>query len=92
MSQVHESTQHPVQPLLSRLQRWRRRNQAIRELRGMARWRLADLGISRDQIPAFVDSLLNKQTRPGEQASPSEVQATRTAWMPGPWADGLTGS
>lgn len=93
MSQVRESTQHPTAyPLFGRLSHWRRRNQAIRELRRMARWRLSDLGISRDQIPAFVDSLLSQQVNPEDRAAPSEVQATRTGWMPGPWADGLAGS
>lgn len=72
------------------LERWRRRNRAIREMRAMAGWRLADLGISRDQIPAFVDALLERQTQGEPGTAPSEVQATRTRWMPGPWADGFT--
>ncbi len=76
---------------LDSLRRWRRRNQAIRELRAMAGWRLADLGLSHDQIPAFVDALLEKQTRPMAQIAPTEVQPTRTQWMLGPWADGLAG-
>lgn len=77
---------------LSALVRWRRRNQAIRELRSMARWRLADLGLSRDQIPAFVDALLDKQSGSASEVTPTEVQATRTGWMAGPWADGFAES
>ncbi len=76
---------------LNSLKRWRCRNRAIRELRTMARWRLADLGLSRDQIPAFVDALLERQADSAAQIAPTEVQATRTQWMPGPWADDLAG-
>ena len=76
---------------LNALKHWRRRNQAIRELRAMDRWRLADLGPSRDQIPAFVDALLETQTDSEAHIAPTEVRATRTQWMPGPWADGLAG-
>lgn len=74
------------------LRRWRCRNRAIREMRSMAGWRLADLGLSRDQIPDFVDAMLEKQAHGECRIAPSEVQATRTRWMPGPWADGLAGS
>jgi uncharacterized protein YjiS (DUF1127 family) len=81
----------PAHRALDSLKRWRRRNQAIRELRTMARWRLADLGISADQIPAFVDALLEKQEHGDSRVAPTEVQATRTQWMLGPWADGLAG-
>ncbi len=76
---------------LDSLKRWRRRNRAIRELRAMERWRLADLGLSGDQIPAFVDAMLEKQGHSGTRIAPTEVQATRTLWMPGPWADGFAG-
>ena len=74
---------------LDSVKRWRCRNRAIRELRAMAQWRLADLGISREQIPAFVDALLDRNIQRGAQIAPTEVQATRTRWMPGPWADGI---
>jgi hypothetical protein len=77
--------------VLASLKRWRRRNRAIRELRTMDRWRLADLGLSRDQIPALVDAMLEKQNHSGARIAPTEVQATRTGWMLGPWADGLAG-
>jgi len=82
------STAHQA---LDPLKRWRRRNQAIRELRAMDRWRLADLGLSGDQIPAFVDAMLARQDHSGARIAPTEVQATRTGWMLGPWADGLAG-
>ena len=81
----------PAHRALDPLKRWRRRSQAIRELRTMARWRLADLGISADQIPAFVDALLDRQEHGDPRVAPTEVQATRTQWMLGPWADGLAG-
>lgn len=80
-----------AQRALDSLKRWRRRNQAIRELRAMPGWRLADLGLSREQIPAFVDALLEKQTRSEAQLAPTEVHSSRTQWMLGPWADGLAG-
>jgi uncharacterized protein YjiS (DUF1127 family) len=80
-----------VRQALDSLKRWRRRNQAIGELRRMARWRLADLGISADQIPAFVDALLARQAGPDAGVAPTEIQATRTRWMLGPWADGIAG-
>ena len=76
---------------LDSLKRWRRRNQAVRELRAMGAWRLADLGLSVDQIPAFVDAMLEKQTQSEGLIAPTEVQSTRTQWMLGPWADGLAG-
>ena len=76
---------------LDSIKRWRRRNGAIRELRAMDRWRLADLGLSADQIPAFVDAMLTKQDHCGIRIAPTEVQATRAGWMLGPWADGLAG-
>lgn len=92
MSQLPESeSRSSAHQALGSLKRWRRRSQAIRELRAMARWRLADLGISADQIPAFVDALLERQTGPEDRVAPSEVQATRTGWLPGPWADGVAG-
>ncbi len=84
-------TRSSAHQVLDSLKRWRRRNRAIRELRTMDRWRLADLGLSRDQIPAFVDAMLEKQDHPGARIAPTEVQATRTGWMLGPWADGLAG-
>ncbi len=74
---------------LDSLRRWRHRSRAICELRAMGRWRLADLGLSRDQIPAFVDALLERQANSEAQIAPTEVQATRTQWLLGPWADGL---
>ncbi len=76
---------------LDSIRRWRHRNRAIRELRAMDRWRLADLGLSRDQIPTFVDAMLERQAHPEARIAPTEVQATRTRWMPGPWADGFAG-
>ena len=76
---------------LDSLKRWRRRSQAVRELRAMPGWRLADLGLCREQIPAFVDALLENETRSKTQLAPTEVQSTRTQWMLGPWADGLAG-
>ena len=85
------ATRSPAHRALDSLKRWRRRSQAIRELRTMARWRLADLGISVDQIPAFVDALLDRQEHGDSRVAPTEVQATRTQWMLGPWADGLAG-
>ncbi len=84
-------TRSAAQRALDSLKRWRRRRLAIRELRTMARWRLADLGVSADQIPAFVDALLDKQEHGTARIAPTEVQATRTQWMLGPWADGLAG-
>jgi uncharacterized protein YjiS (DUF1127 family) len=90
MSQLSASgPRSRVQRALDSLNRWRRRNQAIRELRTIARWRLADLGISADQIPAFVDALLERKANPENRVAPSEVQAGRTGWMLGPWADGV---
>lgn len=92
MSQAAALNNRPAaHQVLDTLKRWRRRNQAIRELRSMPRWRLADLGISRDQIPAFVDGLLSRQAETGSAAVPTELQSTRAAWMPGPWADGVGG-
>ena len=92
MSQLSGSeTRSLAHQALNSLKRWRRRNRAIRELRAMDRWRLADLGLSRDQIPAFVDALLERQANSEAQIAPTEVQPTRTQWMPGPWADGLAG-
>jgi uncharacterized protein YjiS (DUF1127 family) len=85
------ATRSAAHRALDSLKRWRRRNRAIRELRSMARWRLADLGISADQIPAFVDALLESQEHRETRVAPTEVQATRTQWMLGPWADGLAG-
>jgi len=101
-------TRSGAQRALDSLKRWRRRRLAIQELRTMARWRLADLGVSADQIPAFVDALLDKgvsadqipafvdalldkQEHGTARIAPTEVQATRTQWMLGPWADGLAG-
>ncbi len=84
-------TRSSAHQVLDSLKRWRRRNRAIRELRTMDRWRLADLGLSRDQIPAFVDAMLEKRDHSGAHIAPTEVQATRTGWMLGPWADGLAG-
>jgi uncharacterized protein YjiS (DUF1127 family) len=84
-------TRSSAHQVLASLKRWRRRNRAIRELRTMDRWRLADLGLSRDQIPALVDAMLEKQNHSGARIAPTEVQATRTGWMLGPWADGLAG-
>ncbi len=85
-------TRSSAHQALDSIKRWRRRNRAIRELRAMGRWRLADLGLSGDQIPAFVDAMLERQAYSGARIAPTEVQTTRTLWMPGPWADGLTGS
>ena len=85
------ATRSPAHLALDSLKRWRRRSQAIRELRTMARWRLADLGISADQIPAFVDALLDRQEHCNSGIAPTEVQATRTQWMLGAWADRLAG-
>jgi len=76
---------------LDSLKRWRCRNRTIRELRAMDRWRLAHMGLSGDQIPAFVDAMLERQEHSGTRIAPTEVQATRTRWMLGPWADGLAG-
>jgi hypothetical protein len=73
------------------LKRWRRRNLAIRELRATVPWRLADLGLSGDQILALVDAMLARQVDSGAQIAPTEVQATRTRWMLAPWANGLAG-
>ncbi len=84
-------TRSSGQQALDSIKRWRRRNRAIRELRAMDRWRLADLGLSRDQIPALVDAMLAKRDHSGARIVPTEVQATRTGWMLGPWADGLAG-
>ncbi len=84
-------TRSSAHQALDSIKRWRRRNRAIRELRAMDRWRLADLGLSADQIPAFVDAMLAKQDHSGTGIAPTEVQATRTGWMLGPWADGLAG-
>ena len=77
--------------VLDSLKRWRCRNRAIRELRAMDRWRLPDMELSGDQIPAFVDAMLERQAHSGARIAPTEVQATRTRWMLGPWADGLSG-
>ena len=82
------STAHQV---LDSLKRWRRGNLAIRELRAMDPWRLADLGLSGDQIPAIVDAMLARQADSRARIAPTEVQATGTRWMLGPWADGLAG-
>lgn len=76
---------------LDSLRRWRHRNRAIHELRAMDRWRLADLGLSRDQIPSFVDAMLEGQGHSEARIAPTEVQATRAHWMLGPWADGFAG-
>jgi len=84
-------TRSSAHQALDSLKHWRRRNCAIRELRAMDRWRLADLGLSADQIPTFVDAMLAKQDHPGARIAPTEVQATRTGWTLGPWADGLAG-
>ncbi len=84
-------TQSLAHQALDSIKRWRRRNRAIRELRAMDRWRLADLGLSGDQIPAFVDAMLETQVDSGARIAPTEVQATRTLWMPGPWADDFAG-
>jgi len=49
------------------------------------------LGISADQISAFVDALLEKQEHGTARIAPTEVQATHTQWMLGPWAEELAG-
>ena len=77
--------------ILQKLNRWRRRNQAIRELRRMACWRLADFGLTRDQIPAFVDALLQKTIASEPQPTPSEVQSARLQAMNGTLAEGFAG-
>ena len=77
--------------VLQKLGRWRRRNQAIRELRAMPGWRLADLGLTRGQIPAFVDALLQKTVTSDPQPTPSEVQSGRLQVLQGTLADGLAG-
>jgi hypothetical protein len=51
----------------------------------------SDLGIYVDQIPAFVDALLEKQEHGTSRIAPTEVQATHTQWMLGPWTEELTG-
>ncbi len=84
-------TRSSARQALDSIKRWRRRNRAIRELRAMDRWRLADLGLSGDQIPAFVDAMLERQVPSEPRIAPTEVQATRTLWMPGPWGDGFAG-
>jgi uncharacterized protein YjiS (DUF1127 family) len=84
-------TRSSAHQALDSIKRWRRRNRAIRELRAMDRWRLADLGLFTGQIPALVDAMLERQDHSGARVAPTEVQATRTRWMLGPWADGLAG-
>lgn len=67
------------------------RSAAIRELRAMPSYRLSDLGISRAQIPEFVDALLHRHSPARESVAPSEVRASFIETMLGPWADGVTG-
>ena len=77
--------------VLQRLARWRRRNRAIRELRAMPSWRLADFGLARAQIPAFVDALLQKSVSSDPGPTPSEVQNARLQAMPGALVEGFAG-
>jgi uncharacterized protein YjiS (DUF1127 family) len=90
MSQLPTAaTRSAAQRALDSLKRGQRRSLAIRELRAMARWRLSDLGISADQIPAFVDALLERQEHGTARIAPTKVQATHTQWLLGPWAEEL---
>ena len=77
--------------LLHKLGLWRRRNQAIRELRAMPGWRLADFGLAREQIPAFVDALLQKSIAHDPRPTPSEIQNARLQILQGSLADGIAG-
>ena len=57
----------------------------------MPTYRLHDLGISRAQIPQFVDTLLDRDSPDRESVTPSEVRASFIECLLGPWADGVTG-
>ena len=80
-----------VRRLIDHLRRRARRRAAIRELRAMPSYRLADLGISRGQIPAFVDALLDRDAPSRAPVSPSEVRTGLVEALLGPWADGASG-
>jgi uncharacterized protein YjiS (DUF1127 family) len=46
---------------IAALRRMNQRRRAIAELSRMPQWRLADLGIQRDQIAAVVDGLMERR-------------------------------
>ena len=56
----------------SAFRRWERRR-TIRALEGLNDWVLKDMGISRGEIPRFVDSINGDNPQPASPAKPDEV-------------------
>lgn len=90
-TEMHAPARAPARRLLDHLRRRSRRRAAIRELRAMPSYRLADLGLSRGQIPEFVDALLEQHAPSRAPVAPSEVREALVEVLLGPWADGASG-
>lgn len=68
-----------LQSLLAGLRRWNHRRATINALRELSDWQLRDIGLTRGEIPAVVDSALGAKV----QLHPSDaLPATRVRVRP----------